>query len=135
MSLPTHPYATEMNGISFEIPALVMEIELVHPNPQDNRRLRKKAQIDTGADASVIPARIREEWNLIKADDVTTLDSHNVSKEESSFYVRIEVDDLISKIIEVTLIDSEDILLGRDVLNELKICADGKAQSFTLEDP
>jgi len=112
-----------------------MNVELVHPNPQDKRRVTQKALIDTGADGSVIPARIRDEWGLIKAGDVISVDCHNIETPEPTYNVRIVVNELVSKIVEVTLVNGELILLGRDILNELKMCADGKAQSFSLEDP
>ena len=120
---------------SFQPPALVVDVELVHPNPQYKRRVTMKALIDTGADGSVIPAKVRDEWKLIKADDVITIDCHNRQTKEPTYNIRIVVNGVISKIVEVTLVNGEEVLLGRDVLNELRICADGKAQSFTLEDP
>jgi predicted aspartyl protease len=129
--LSTYPYDAD----NFQPPALVVDVELVHPNAKDKRRVTKKAQIDTGADGSVIPATLRDDWDLNKADDVITVDCHNRRTSEPTYNIRIVVNGLVSKIVEVTLVDGEDVLLGRDILNELKMCANGKTLSFTLEDP
>lgn len=129
--MSTYPYDAD----NFEPPALVIDVMLVHPNPKDKRCVTKKALIDTGADDSVVPAEIRDEWELIKADDVTTIDCHNKKTTEPSYNIRIVVNGFVSKIVEATLVDGEEVLLGRDILNELRMCANGKAQSFTLEKP
>jgi predicted aspartyl protease len=131
LNLPTYPYTAE----NFDPPALVLEVEILHPNPQDRRTVRKKALIDTGADGSVIPAELRDEWNLNKTGEVTTVDFRNEERNEPTYDVRIVIKGLISKIVEVTVENQDDLLLGRDILNELKMCANGKSLLFTLEDP
>jgi clan AA aspartic protease len=128
-----HTYTFLYDNKNHRPPALALDIELIHPNPEDNRRVTKRALIDTGADGSVIPERIRDEWNLNKADDITTVDAHNQRRNEPSYFVRISVRGLVSKIVEVTLVDADEILLGRDILNELRMHADGKGQSFALQ--
>ncbi len=112
-----------------------MDIELIHPNPQDSRHISKKAQVDTGADGSIIPRSVRDRWQLNQVGLVSVLDCHNRLTYDPTYDVRIAVNGLVNKIVEVTLIDSDEILLGRDIMNELKMCADGKTKSLTLEDP
>jgi predicted aspartyl protease len=129
--LLTYPYDID----NYEVPALVVEAKLVHPNPRDKRYVTKMALIDTGADGSTIPARIKDEWNLIKADDVKTIDCHFNETTEPSYDVRIVVNGFVSKIVDVTLVDEDEVILGRDILNEMKMCANGKALLFTLEKP
>lgn len=129
MSLSTYPYAVE----NFEPPALVMEVEILHPNPQDKRIIRKKALIDTGADISAIPAELRNEWDLNKTGEVTVAGFGNEPSKCPTYDVRIIINGFFNKIIAV--VTNQELLLGRDILNALKLCANGKSQLFTLEDP
>ena len=131
MSLPSRPYDDQ----NFDPPALVLDVEITHPNPKDKRHVTKKALIDTGADGSVIPENIRDKWELHQTGEVTTVDFRREETLEPTYDVRIAINGLVSKIVEVTVANREHVLLGRDILNELKMCADGKGQSFTLEDP
>lgn len=131
MSLHTYPYDAE----NFDPPALILDVEVVHPDPRDKRRVTKKAKIDTGADGSVIPVKIRDEWELYKTGEVTTINFQREERVEPTYDVRIVINRLVNKIVEVTVANREDLLLGRDILNDLKMCANGKFQFFALEDP
>lgn len=130
MSLHTYPYAK-----TFDPPALILDVKVVHPDPQDKRCTKRKAKIDTGADISVIPVNIRDDWKLYKTGEITICDFKREVKMEPTYNVRIIINKLVSKIVEVTVSNREDLLLGRDILNDLKMCANGKSRLFTLEDP
>ena len=129
MSLSTQPYDAE----NFEPPALVIEVEILHPNPQDKRTIRKKALVDTGADISAIPAELRDEWNLNKTGEVTVAGFGSEPSQRPTYDVRIMINGIFNKIIAV--VTNQEFLLGRDILNALKLCANGKSQLFTLKDP
>jgi predicted aspartyl protease len=134
MSLRTYSHLYSKGAPGSGIPAaMIFKVDVVHPDPNDGRRVTKEALIDTGADACVIPRTIRNDWNLTKADDATFLDWLNRPTTEPTYNVRIEIPGLFSDILEVTVVDGDEILLGRDALNEIRLVADGKGQWFALQ--
>jgi predicted aspartyl protease len=126
----TFPYNT-----SYSVPALILEAEIVHPNPEDKRRIKIEAKVDTGADGCVIPAKLKDEWNLNKTGEDTYLDYTGNGRKEPIYDIRVIIEGLISKIVGATVGNRTTLLLGRDILNDLILHADGKVQFFTLEDP
>ena len=120
---------------NFVIPALILDVEIVHPNPEDQRSVKIKAKVDTGADGCVIPVKLKDEWNLNKTGEDIYLDYTGEERKEPIYDVRIVINGLINKIVGGTVGNRKNLLLGRDILNDLLMYADGKSQFFTLEDP
>lgn len=117
-------------------PTLTIELDLIHPDPNDQRRiLNTKAKIDTGANICVIPLSIQEDWNLQKSGTIRAKDFTGTEHETDTYRIRIVFKDLINQLIEVVAARRQNILIGLDILNKLKLCADGKKQVFSLSDP
>ncbi len=92
------------------------------------------AQVDSGADCTVIPAELAEYLQLSKAREVPvgSLDG-SVCMRATSF-VTLKIHDLSPITVEAVQAAGEEIiLLGRDVLNHFLVTLDGPRQllSFT----
>jgi predicted aspartyl protease len=84
------------------------------------------AQLDTGADRTVVPSHIIDQLQLtaVRAIPIAGLGGERHHLEV--FVLRLQVHDLSELVIEVLAHDDElFVLLGRDVLNHFRILLDG----------
>jgi predicted aspartyl protease len=96
---------------------------------------KSKAKIDTGADISVIPDKWVEELSLVPARVLPTLGYDRIRKERPTYFVNISFDKFKFDFIEVISSDRENVLIGRDILNNLNISLNGKKLEFGITDP
>jgi len=91
------------------------------------------ALIDTGADISVLPSKLREELDLTLLGYTECSGAFDEeSKTVPTYYVRMSVADVWIGEVEVILTSSPYVLLGRDILNSLLLIADGPKSVFEL---
>jgi predicted aspartyl protease len=84
------------------------------------------AQIDTGADLSVIPWRLVEGLRLVPLDSVSALGFGGQVLTLPTFLVELQIRDLGPVTVKVLASDDEPYaVLGRDVLNRFWISLDG----------
>lgn len=127
--MPSHPY----NGIGFIPPAPALVISL------KNKYLDKKEHdvlflIDTGTDTSCIPKGMATKLGLQAHDFGTARDFDNISHDSKPlYYADFSFDTFTFNDIEVDEIDRSFGLIGRDILNQLKVILDGKGQVFTMQ--
>lgn len=99
----------------------------------------RKAKIDTGADMSVIPNEWVEEWSLLPAGTVEVFGydkkGKKVGEEKPTYFVNVSFNGFSFDFVEVVSADRKDVLIGRDVINKLKILLDGKNLNFEITDP
>ncbi len=115
----------------FAPPAPFVNLKLQGPNA--GPKSESPAQLDSAADRTVIPGRLVAELQLTSVrqimveglgGDVHTLDA---------FVVWIQIHDLQPIAAEVVAHDDETfVLLGRDVLNQLRIVLDGPKQILEI---
>ncbi|MBU4444328.1 protease [bacterium] len=134
-----YEYTTEIDGISYEPPAPIVEIRISKPESTDFKKVN--GLVDTGADITSIPQNMIDELSLLpvseclvigaksdtteiaEGDDMEITYSASFSLENKNFCMEI----VGNKIGEV--------LIGRDIINELTILLKGKEQIFEITDP
>jgi predicted aspartyl protease len=119
---------------SYSPPALILQVTVRHPVL--TKSVTVPAKIDTGADASAIPSSVKDELRLEPAGEANVTGYKNKrKKKEAVYYVGFTVEGYQSNLASVIATEKDYALLGRNVLNQLKLTADGKNERFTLEDP
>jgi predicted aspartyl protease len=113
-------------------PAPFVNVTIRAPAPGAEASNRP-AQLDTAAYRTVIPAFLAQELGLEPLDEisVTALGGHTI--ELLSYIIELQVHDFPPRRIEVVASDDEPhCLLGRDVLNGLRITLDGPNLSLVI---
>jgi hypothetical protein len=113
-------------------PAPVVNVTIVCP--ATGRRLgTQPAQIDTGADRSVIPAEIVANLGLVEDGRLQFQGFTGKVVELPVFLVNIHVHDLPAVTVRAVIGENEPfILLGRDVLNSHRLVLDGPALALEI---
>jgi predicted aspartyl protease len=114
-------------------PAMMMEAEVFNPHSLVFEKL--PAKLDTGADISVIPQQLTKRLGLVPLRTVTGHDYNCREEEHRTYLVHLSLNGRRFEHVEVITTPGQEILVGRDILNGLKIVLDGKHQSFDIEDP
>jgi hypothetical protein len=95
---------------------------------------RVPAQVDSGADRTVIPLEVSDELGLHKVRDLLIGGLGGTAAMLPTFLVRLGVHDFEPIEIEVIADRAEPfILLGRDVLNLYRCLHDGPAKALEIE--
>jgi clan AA aspartic protease len=112
-------------------PSLIVKLT----KPLSDRSLEIQAKLDTGADMTILPQDAIDELGLIPSSYVyvQSFDGRRVLR--YTYLVNISFQNFEYKMIEVIGVKRRDALLGRDILNRLKIILDGKNLEFTMLDP
>jgi len=116
-------------------PAPAVLLNLTHPVDLTLRAHNQAALVDTGADQTVVPARLVTDLRLVERDAVEVRGYDGTARTLSTYLVRLQVRDLPP--IDVEVIASSDVpnvVLGRDVLNRYTITLDGPAGRLTVSD-
>jgi hypothetical protein len=95
---------------------------------------RIPAQVDSGADRTVIPLAVANELGLLKVRDLLIGGFGGSSIALPTFLIQLRVHDFAPLQIEVIGAPDESFaLLGRDVLNLYRCLHDGPAKAFEIE--
>jgi hypothetical protein len=130
MSTRVHSYDAEQ----FKPPAPALKVKV--SKPFSTFSVERKGKIDCGADKTVIPLFLVWRLELVPAREVTVCGFRNrEGRKTPTFYVDISIGELKFDFLEVISAPRENILIGRDILNSLKILLDGKNLSFEISDP
>ena len=96
-------------------------------------RIECRAKIDSGADRSAIPDKIRETLNLKPRQAILTKGAFDKTAIlRPMFLISIYIDNLFSFELQVLSRPSEYVLIGRDLLNQIVLHADGPSEFFEL---
>jgi len=117
---------------TFDPPAATLRVN-VH-NPLRTKSKRSKGKLDTGADISVIPEDLVEELNLQPSGEEPVLGYDGSLSIKRKYFVYISFSGF-SFFTDVLSSPRSNVLLGRDVLNQLRIFLSGKENIFTISDP
>jgi predicted aspartyl protease len=120
-------------SLNYDPPAPSLTIRFSRPSSTRSGELQ--AKLDTGADITVLPQHVINELRLVPARriSVSSFDQREVWR--YTYFVDLSFQSFIFKMAEVIGAVRRDALLGRDILNLLKITLDGKTLSFNLLDP
>lgn len=117
----------------YDPPAPVLEIS-IYPPRSPSHELRLSVMIDTGADVSTLPLRVLKR---IGAEYLETAVLRGMAGGRATvdlYRVAVRVGPHTVPAVRVAGVASTtDAVLGRDVLNHLKITLDGPAQTIELE--
>ena len=92
------------------------------------------AQVDTGADRTVVPSDLIEKLGLIPLDEVPVIGFGGITTKVRTCLVRLSLRGKEPVALKVFLSDSEPhILLGRDILNHYRILHDGPRLILEVE--
>jgi predicted aspartyl protease len=120
------PYST-----SFRIPAPVLSVTVRNPN-LNRPAVVLDAQIDTGADRTVVPAVVVTKLGLLPGGHLQFGGIGGVIT-LPVYYVSISIPGVMDFTIDAAGDDDETlVLLGRDVLNALHTHLDGPGRMLTL---
>lgn len=118
---------------SYEVvpPGLIIPAYISPLGEAANKEIR--AKIDTGANISAIPERLRKELSLLPRGFRQARGAFDKeSKSRPTFYITLSIEPAFSFELEVISSNSEYFLIGRDVLNQIILHADGKREIFEL---
>jgi predicted aspartyl protease len=126
----TYEYDTKYAG-----PAMpVAEIQVARADYFDNPFVLR-ALIDSGADATMIPIRHLKRIKAKKVDERRVRDTSGLSYPVDIYAVSITVGPFKHPAIEVVgNLQSEDTILGRDILNHLIVTLNGLAYIAEISD-
>ena len=114
-------------------PVPIMHGEVINPI----RQISKKgpAKLDTGSAVTVIP----EEWvdclKLMPKGTLYVEDFEGNTYQRRTYRVHISLDSEKFQWVEITANKRNNILVGRNVLNNVKLILDGKNLAFEMIDP
>ncbi len=102
--------------------------ESLRTNPLD-------AIIDTGADGTIVPIAYLDEIMALPTVEMTMRSQWGERRRVLLYLVDVQVGQITLPGIEVVGDEqSDEIILGRDVLNRLRILLDGPANTITLSE-
>jgi len=94
-----------------------------------------RAKIDTGADLTVIPARLVEQLQLMPAGEIEVEGYDGRRATLRTYDVNLHIDQLSLPGLLVIAFSEDYVLPGRDVLNRLRVLLDGPALTTEILTP
>jgi predicted aspartyl protease len=116
-------------------PAPYVEVEVT--NPQTGESVKERGKIDTGSFKTVIPESWIDKLHLIPASEEETRGYKEEIKKQKhyTYFVNISIKNRVFEYAEVLAVKRDSPLIGRDILNQVKLILDGKNLSFEVLDP
>ena len=111
-------------------PALMVEIH----GPLSKITIKLKGKIDTGADITVAPAKIVRDLNLLPVRIIKIRGYNGKMSLKPTYLVNIFIKEFKFELAEVITARRENILIGRDILNQLTVKLNGKQLDFEILD-
>ena len=99
---------------------------------QSETRTGMRAKLDSGASLTVIPQHLVREWNLVTHEEVRVLAYNDTPTVRPVYYVDLRIGTRWFAYVPVIASERRNILLGRNVLNQLSITHDGPRQTVRI---
>ena len=121
------------DSINYRPPAPVITVRVYRPYSDSFKEGLGK--IDTGADITVIPDKWVEELSLRPAEivSVKTFDGRTITK--TVYFINLEFHKFNFELVKAISLAGKDVLIGRNVLNNVKLILDGKNLDLQILDP
>lgn len=123
----THPY----DGINFIPPAAALKVDVENKITGQTLDDKVLALIDSGADLTNIPATVAMSLGLQPIDFIEVGDYSGKSHGDKPVYEVRVIIDAISFDVDAAETEGE-FLIGRDLINNVKLTLDGPRFEFTL---
>lgn len=120
------PYNT-----TFDPPAPFLTVRISRIN-LDEPTLTVDCLVDSGADVSLIPQQLADDLNLAPADAMIVEGFSGEQQQLPLFAVTMVIENTHLIDLEVVAYPTAYAILGRDVLNRLRILLDGPAHQLNL---
>lgn len=121
------------DSVNYEPPAPIVKVVLFRPISKVSEE--GVGKIDTGADMTVIPTSCVERLRLNPASTILVRGYDGREEEVETYFVGIELAGFKFPLVEVMCSNRKDTLIGRDILNRLRVELNGKRLRFELQDP
>lgn len=121
---------------SIDPPAPILDVTVSNPHNSTVGVIEEKALIDSGAFKTVIPEECVSRLRLVPVRPFSP-EGYKIQKkkqEHYSYIVKISFKGL-TFVIEALAVNRKSVLVGRDILNDLKLILDGKNLNFEIIDP
>ncbi len=112
-------------------PAPYIDLQISVPHQSEPLR-NMRAKLDSGAALTVIPQNFVREWNLVKQVDVRGRAYDDTWAMRPVYYVDLQIGTRRFLSVRVIASKRRNILLGRNVLNQLSITHDGPHQTVRI---
>ena len=100
--------------------------------PEGGTAVEVVALCDTGADITVVPADVIATLGLAEVDEIQVEPYEGEPVTKSVYAAVVQLPGLGSQIARVIPVDSQEAILGRDLLNSLRLELDGPSQILRL---
>jgi len=116
---------------SFDPPAPVVEVILGAPGVVPDRGVR--ALLDSGADQTTIPEGVARDLGLAQLDEIDIFGIEQKAFRSRVYLVSAKIRELPTIELEVLSWTGTYALIGRDLLNRVRIVLDGPEHVLTIE--
>lgn len=116
---------------SYFPPAPILDVAFV-AQPQGNRSNSVAGFADTGADASIVPLYLLKQIGARYVTKKRVRSYFGEARAVRTYLVDVVIDGITLPALEVVGDDVEETLIGRDVLNRLRLLLDGPRQKIEI---
>lgn len=115
-------------------PAPILKVKVSNPYNPGVRGIEKEGLIDSGAFMTAIPEDFVGKLKILPARKIPTKGYKEGEQTHFTYFVDVSFDGY-SFYTEVIAVKRKNVLIGRDILNQLKLILDGKNLNFDILDP
>ncbi|MBM4033761.1 MAG: hypothetical protein FJ291_18540 [Planctomycetes bacterium] len=114
-------------------PGPVVAVRLTHP-ATDEQSSPIRGRLDTGAGVTVIPEGLPVQLGLMPQGQIWTTSFDGSRTKRDVYYVGVRMEGFAIASVPCVVARRNDVLLGRNVLNQFLIILDGRNLAFDLRD-
>lgn len=115
-------------------PAPILEVTVSNPHKPEVEGIPKEAKIDSGADMTAIPEDFVDRLGILPAGETSMKGYKGGEQTHRTYYVDVSFNGY-SFYVQVVAVKRKNVLIGRNILNQLKLILDGKNLNFDILDP
>ena len=108
-------------------------VDVILSNDENGMRLEANAQIDTGADSSLVPLGLLQQISAAYEFTQTMVTADGYRQQVDLYAVRLELAGRTFYRTVVGVRGGDEVIIGRDVLNHLIMKLDGFAATTSIE--
>jgi len=116
-------------------PAPILEVTVSNPHKPEVEGIPKEALIDSGAFMTAVPEDFVDKLKILPARKIKGVKGYKgKGQSHSTYFVDVSFNGY-AFYTEVMAVKRKNVLIGRDILNQLKLILDGKNLNFDILDP